>query len=186
MLKKYLKMKNNKIIYIAIILSILSLLIYYININHEYILNKYFNINKIDTVRIEKVDTLWRTDTFKIKELIPKEVVKIKTDTVFDKNGDTIQLVTENKRYQDTLLCDKDTAELQIFISGIKSNVDSINLNLKKSEIIKTNTIEITKYIEKKKTFWNRFHLGVQAGYGYGFKSKELTPYVGIGGSIDL
>ena len=69
-------MKNNKIIYIAIILSILSLLIYYININHEYILNKYFNINKIDTCYV--TDTIRHVDTINIVKPIPKIVKVIK------------------------------------------------------------------------------------------------------------
>ena len=137
-----------------------------------------------DTITVS--DTIWKDTTIFKDKLVPKYIKVVKTDTVFTEEGDTIQLVTENKTYQDTLICDKDTAELQIFTSGIKSNVDSINLSLRKSEIIKTNTIEITKYVDKKKTFWDRFHIGLQAGYGYGFNYKGLEPYIGLGGSFDL
>ena len=139
-----------------------------------------------DTVIVERTDTVWKTDTFKVVQPKPKYIEKIKVDTVFDKQGNEIELVTENKIYQDTILCEKDTAELRIFTSGIKSNVDSVNLRLRKSEIIRTNTIEITKYVEKRKKFLDRFHVGLQGGYGYGFNYKGLEPYVGIGLSFDL
>lgn len=139
-----------------------------------------------DTVIVERTDTVWKTDTFKVVQPKPKYIEKIKVDTVFDKQGNEIELVTENKIYQDTILCEKDTAEVQIFTSGIKSNVDSVNLRLRKSEIIRTNTIEITKYVEKRKKFLDRFHVGLQGGYGYGFNYKGLEPYVGVGLSFDL
>lgn len=176
---------NNILIKILLFIILIFIIIYLLNYNN-YIKDIFDNINKSDTVRIERVDTLWHTDTFKIKELVPKEVIKVKTDTVFSKDGDTIQLVTENKLYQDTLICDKDTAELQIFTSGIKSNVDSINLNLRKSEIIKTNTVEITKYIEKPKTFWDRIHIQPQVTSGYDLINKQWGITAGIGVGIDL
>ena len=49
-----------------------------------------------------------------------------------------------------------------------------------------TNTVTVTKYVKDKKIFWDRFHIGLQAGYGYTFKTKDLQPYVGIGASFDL
>jgi hypothetical protein len=53
---------------------------------------------------------------------------------------------------------------------------------LKKSEIIKTNTIEVTKYIKQNK----RFNVGVQTGVGYGFTSKQIEPYIGFGLQINI
>lgn len=38
----------------------------------------------------------------------------------------------------------------------------------------------ITKTITKRQKA-KKWHIGVQAGYGYGFKSKQVEPYVGIG-----
>lgn len=183
---KYQKMKNNKLIYIAIILSIISILIYYININHEYILNRCFNINKVDTVLVS--DTIRKVDTLTLfkEKPIPKTIILTKIDTFYTKEGSDTILKTENKVYQDTLCNKNDSIILQSYISGINSNLDSIKADWRKSETIITNTIEITKYIERKKTFWNRFHIGLQAGYGYGFKSKEFTPYIGVGGSFDF
>lgn len=175
---------NNTLIVICLLFIIIFMIYYFINNNYNNIYNNL--INKTDTIRVERTDTVYKTDTFKIKELIPKKIVEIQRDTVYDSKGNEIELVTENKLYQDTLICDKDTAELQIFTSGIKSNVDSVSLNLRKSEIIRTNTIEITKYIDKPKRFVDRFHIGIQGGYGYGFNYKGFEPYVGIGVSFDL
>lgn len=145
-----------------------------------------WQIHHQDTVFNEKIDTVWKTDSFYKYKLVPKYEYLIKRDTVYDKEGKEIELLTENKTYQDTIICEKDTAEVRIITSGIKSSVDSVFLKLRKSEITKTNTIEITKYIEKKKTFIDRFHIGVQAGYGYTFESKNFQPYIGLGGSINL
>jgi hypothetical protein len=133
-----------------------------------------------DTITVS--DTIWNTDTFNVVKPIPKYITKLRTDTVFSEEGDTIQLVTENKTYQDTLICDKDTAELQIFTSGIKSNVDSINLKLRKSEIIKTNTVEKIKYIEKKKLF----RIQPQVTYGYDLINHQWGIIGGIGVGIDF
>lgn len=139
-------------------------------------------IEKSDTIQI--CDTAYIKDTliFEKVRLVPKEVYITKVDTVFDNNLNPIELITENKTYQDTIICDKDTAELQIFTSGIKSNVDSINLSLRKSNPVITNTITVTKYVKNNK----RLSLGLQLGYGYAFKSKELSPYVGIGLNVKI
>lgn len=143
-------------------------------------------VEKVDTVYTSHTDTLWKDTTITKSKLVPKYIYLTKVDTVYDEKNNPIELITENKVYNDTIVCEKDTAELQIFTSGIKSSVDSVSLRLKKSEIIKTNTIEITKFLNKEKKFVDRFHIGIQGGYGYGFKYKGLEPYVGIGVSFDL
>ena len=133
---------------------------------------------------IYTTDTIWQHDTFHITKPIPKYIVKVRTDTVYDSNGNEIELTFENKLYQDTIICREDTLEYQIFTSGIKSNLDSLNLTLKKSE--KINTIEIIKYIEKDKKFKDRFHIQPQLGLGYGLFNKGFDAYVGLGIGIDL
>lgn len=57
------------------------------------------------------------------------------------------------------------------WISGYEPFLDSIKVYQK------------TEYISKPP---NRFSIGLQGGYGYGFKSKQLEPYVGIGIGIRL
>ena len=145
------------------------------NIIISHIIDRYSE--KSDTVTVTKTDTLWRDTTIVRTDTKLKYIKVVHTDTVYDKQGNEIELVTDNKTYQDTILCGKDTINYQIHISGIRSRLDSINLRLKKSEVIKTNTIEVTKYIKDNK----RFSIGVQTGVGYGFKSKEVEPYIGFG-----
>ena len=177
-------MKNNTLIFVSLFICFAIFGLIYLDRSGYFELD--IETIKTDTVFSTKTDTLWKDTTITKTKLVPKYIYKTKVDTVYDANQNPIELVTENKVYNDTIVCEKDTAELQIFTSGIKSNVDSINLSLRKSEIIKTNTIEITKYVDKKKTFWDRFHIGVQSGYGYGFNYKGLEPYIGLGGSFDL
>lgn len=144
------------------------------------------NIEKVDTVFSTKTDTLWKDTTIVKKEYVPTIVEKLQIDTVYDSNGDTIQLIVEAKKWEDSIVSNKDTAYLQIFTTGIKTSLDSLKMRLKTHTEVITNTVEVTKIVEKKKTVWDRFHIGLQAGYGYGFQYKGLEPYVGIGGSFDL
>lgn len=144
------------------------------------------NIEKVDTVFSTKTDTLWKDTTIVKKEYVPTIVEKIQIDTVYDDNGDTIQLIVEAKKWEDSIVSNKDTAYLQIFTTGIRTSLDSTKIRLKTHTEVITNTVEVTKIVEKKKTVWDRFHIGLQGGYGYGFQYKGFEPYVGIGGSFDL
>lgn len=167
-------MNSNALIYIALFLAIVAISMIYLSNG------RIREVIKADTITSERIDTFWKIDTFKMQKLVPKYIIKSKVDTVYDHEHNPIELITENKVYQDTIICKKDTAELQIFTSGIRSNVDSINLNLRKSEIVKTNTIEIIKYVEKPKTIWNNFSVGLGVGYGIGLKNKDFEPFVGV------
>lgn len=140
------------------------------------------NVIKTDTVTV--TDTIWKDTTIIEKEFVPKIVVKKKVDTVYSKGGDTIQLITESKMYEKSLVSDKDTCDLKIYTTGIETSLDSLKMRLRTHSV--TNTVEITKYVEKKKTFWNRFHFGIQTGLGYGIVNKKIDAYVGVGGSFDL
>lgn len=164
-------MKNNTIILIIgfITCILLGCFMWYNQTPMEII--------KTDTVTVS--DTIYKTDTFKIEKLVPKKVVEIKRDTLYKKDSTEVILVSENKEYKDTISTnDGDSIILNNYISGINPQLDSTKVNLKKKEIIKT--VQITKYIEKKKTIWDRFSLGVGVGYGYGLKNKDIEPFVGI------
>ena len=177
-----MKMKNNTLVWasIAICAIILGTLLFLRNCSTPTL------VEKVDTVFSTKVDTLWKDTTIVKQEYVPTIVEKIQIDTVYDSNGDTIQLITEAKKWEDSIVSGKDTAYLQIFTSGIKTSLDSTKMRLKTHSEVITNTIEITKIVKKKKTVWDRFHIGIQGGYGYGFKYKGLEPYVGLGASFDL
>ena len=137
---------------------------------------------KTDTVTVK--DTMWKDTTITIKEFVPKEVVKKKVDTLYLKNGDTLNLITEQKRYDRSLVSDKDTCNLEIYTSGINTSLDSLKWHLKTHTV--TNTITITKYIEKKRKFKDRFHIQPQFGVGYGLFNKKVDAYVGVGFGIDI
>ena len=178
-------MKNNNLMAFCLFVLILMGVLYGMRdtiISH--IIDRYSN--KSDTVIVTKTDTLWRDTTITKTDIKLKYLKVVQTDTVYDKQGNEIELVTDNKTYQDTILCGQDTINYQIHISGIKSRLDSINLRLKKSEVIKTNTIEVTKYLERNKTLWNRFHIQPQATSGYDVINKKWGIMIGIGVGVDL
>lgn len=169
-------MKRCKYLIILIIFIILFMFIYN---NHEYIFNR-FNIERIDT--IFTTDTLYK-DTFITifkEKPIPKYIETVKTDTFYDKNGKDTLIKTENRLYQDTLCNKNDSIILRSYISGQNPTLDSLKVEWKKQEMTITNTVEIEKYIQKKKTFKDHFKIGVGVGYGYGFKNKDFEPFVGI------
>ena len=141
-------------------------------------------VEVVKTDTVTKTDTFWKDTTIYEKEFVPKIVIKTKVDTVYDENGDTIELVTESKKYEKSLISGKDTADLKVYVTGIKPSLDSLEMRLKTHTEV--NTVEITKYLQKKKTFKDRFHLGLQVGYGLGLQSRKFDSYVGFGVSFDL
>lgn len=178
-------MRNNTLIFISLFITLAILSIFYVNDNYN-IKDLFNNTQKTDTVFSTKTDTLWKDTTIIEKEFVPKTIVKTKTDTLFKANGDTIQLITESKRFDKTILSGKDTADVQVYTSGINTSLDSLKMRLKTHKEVITNTVEITKYAEKKKTFWNRFHIQPQVGVGYGVFNKNIDAYVGVGIGFDI
>ena len=177
-------MNSNTLIFISIAICFIILGFFYLD-RSEYF-DPMKEVIKTDTVLTTKTDTLWKDTTIVEKDIVPKYIIKKKVDTVYTNEGDTLNLITEAKRFDKRLISNKDTADIQIYTSGIETSLDSLKMRLKTHTDVITNTVEVTKYIQNKKTFWNRFHIGVQAGYGYGFNYNGLEPYVGIGASFDL
>ena len=177
-------MKSNTLIFIS--LAICFIILGFIYLDRSGYLDPREEVIKTDTVFTTKTDTLWKDTTILEKEIVPKYIVKKKVDTVYTKEGDTLNLITEAKRFDKRLISNKDTADLQIYTTGIETSLDSLKMRLKTHTDVITNTVEVTKYIQKKKTFWDRWHVGLQGGYGYTFKTKDLQPYVGVGISFDL
>ena len=80
----------------------------------------------------------------------------------------TIELPKTQKVYTDD-------STYTAYVSGYQPNLDSIKV---RSRIV-TNTITRTVTVEKPK--YRKFNIGVVGGYGYGFKSKQVEPFIGIG-----
>lgn len=102
-----------------------------------------------------------------------KWLTKVTTDTVTDytvlHDSVLVEVPIESKHYNAT--------EYDAWVSGYQPSLDSIRVYQKEKYI--TERVTVSKPP-------NRFTLGLQGGYGYGFKSKQWEPYVGIGVGIRI
>ncbi len=148
---------------------------------------------------VSKRDTSTYIDTIPYYQPVPKDsaVIRYVTRTLPVKGGDNI---TTNK--SDTFLPEnyaqnngenippqemsdeRDSMAVEIpitqkrydgddyraYVSGYEPSLDSIFV------FPKTTTIRERAYKPP-----NKWHIGITAGYGYGFKSKQAEPYIGIG-----
>lgn len=128
-------------------------------------------------------DTIWKDTTIIEKQIVPKEVIKKKTDTLYLKDGKDTLLVTESKMFDKRLTTSQDTCDLQIYTTGINTSLDSLKWRLKTHSTYTTETVTITKYVEKKKKW---IQIQPQAGFGYGVFGKQCDMYVGLGIGINL
>ena len=168
------KMKNDALIGLILILFFSILGATYLCRNE---IRQYFSTTlKGDT--IVNVDTIYKIDSIEIIKPIPKYITKIKVDTVYDKNDKPIELITENKQYQDTILCAEDTVTVTSYTSGINANLDSLKVKLSKREVIKETVI--TKYIEKPKTFGDHFKIRPAITVGYDVFNKQFGMMGGV------
>lgn len=173
-------MKNNTLIGICLFLFFFILGATYLA--RDDIRDYLIGTLKPDTVYEERIE--WKHDSFEIEKPIPKYIYKVKVDTVYDKEDNPVELITENKKYQLDTVCVGDTLTVTSYISGINANLDSLRVKLSKQEIIKTEII--TKYIERPKTLKDHFKVGVGVGYGYGMFNKNFDVYTGISINYEL
>ena len=161
-------------------------------------------LNQRDTIK----EVVVKTDT--VKDTIPKVVVEKEVGVIkvpvfgnigstkpaySSQNGDIKQksglesgLIDENSAeigvIRDTLtlpLTQKeysDDSTYTAWVSGYLPCLDSIKVYRKTIYEKQTITIPAEK---KKRTFWQRFGVGVQTGYGLGLDDKKAHPYVGVG-----
>jgi len=138
-------------------------------------------IEKRDTTIVR--DTIWKDTTITEKELIPKFIVKKKVDTVYTDKGDTLHLVTEDKYFYKSSVMGLDTADVEIHTRGINTSLEELKMRLRLHNVHTTETVEITKYVERKKKW---FHIQPQATIGYDPLNKNWGAVIGIGVGIDL
>ena len=175
---KTISSSSTVLIIVAIIMLILSLFIAHIGMKTPV------NIEKGDTVTVS--DTVYKDTvlTFYKEKLVPKNVYITKTDTFYTKDGNDTIFKTEQKHYIDTLCNQNDSIILQSFITGQNVTKDSIKANWKKQETIVTNTVTITEYVEKKKTFIDHFKVGPSVTAGYDPINHQWGMVIGIGGTL--
>jgi len=128
-------------------------------------------------------DTVTRIDTVYQYHPQPVEVERVRTeyrwltrvttDTVTDytvlHDSVLVEVPIESRHYN--------APEYDAWVSGYQPSLDSIRVYQKENYI--TERVTISKPP-------NRFTIGLQGGYGYGFKSKQWEPYVGIGVGIRI
>ena len=136
-------------------------------------------IIKTDTVFSTSIDTI--IDTFEVEKVKPVPKVKevIKRDTI---TKDTV-LETERKYYQERFYLGKDTADVGVVTSGINTEIDSIGIKLRTFRTNTTNTVEIIKYVTKKRSI---IRIQPQATFGYDALNKQWGAVIGIGVGVDI
>ena len=123
-------------------------------------------IEKRDTTIVR--DTVWRDTTIIEKQLVPKEVIKQKIDTVFTPSGDSLLLVTEKKTFEKS--------------QCINTSLESLKMRLRLHQVNTQEVVEITKYEEKKK----RIVIGPSATFGYDPLRKEWGFILGVGVTLNF
>jgi len=126
-------------------------------------------------------DTVWKDTTIIEKQLVPKEVIKKKVDTLYLKDGKDTLLVTESKMFDKRLTTSQDTCDLQIYTTGINTSLDSMKWRLKTHNVNTTEVVTITKFVEHKK-----LRITPQVGMGYGVFNKQCDLYIGLGFSYNF
>jgi len=126
-----------------------------------------------DTVTLWDTIPHWYPVPVEVKQQKPqyKWLTKVEhtTDTLLMRDSVLVEVPIESKHYH--------ANEYDAWVSGYDPSLDSIKV-YKKTEYI-TERVTLSKPP-------NRFTIGLQGGYGYGFKSKQLEPYVGIGIGIRI
>ena len=165
---------SNVILILAILCSILTgVLCFQFNKTPQ-------TIEKRDTTIVR--DTVWRDTTIIEKQLVPKEVIKKKVDTLYLKDGKDTLFVTESKVFEKRILSSKDTCDLKIYTTGINTSLDSLKWRLKTHNVNTQEIVEITKYVEKKK----RFGIGPTVTFGYDPLRKEWGCLIGVGVTLNF
>lgn len=129
-------------------------------------------VEKKDSMPEPKMDIVIRT----VKVPVPS---KADLDSLLNNNFagtsqpvDSLELEITQKVYSDSTY----TA----YVSGYEANLDSIFVRQKIIEhsIVETRTVPMKQF--------RRWNVGLIGGYGYGIKSKEFEPFVGIGFTLSV
>ena len=130
---------------------------------------------KETSTEVIKRDTIinWNYST----DTVFADKIKYKNKIVYD------TIVKDNTVYvKDSAVVHRDSTEnYTIDISAVKLDWYKLDIT-HKDTVTYIQTVNNTIYKPKK----NKIAIGVQGGYGYGFKSKQLEPYIGLGININL
>lgn len=107
-----------------------------------------------------------------LSQSVPDSSTNLSTTVPNFELEDSLELEITQKVYSDSTY----TA----YVSGFEPRLDSIFVRQK----VITNTIHETRTIKEKK--FRRWNVGLIGGYGYGFKSREFEPFIGVGLTVSL
>lgn len=132
---------------------------------------------KRDTVRVYKYDTIPKPKPVHDTSYVVR-YVKVKVESgqsnlsvQSESEKDSVTLAVEQKVYRDS--------DYVAWVSGVMPSLDSLNI------FMRTETVTITETITKREKA-PRWSVGLQGGYGYGIKSKQFEPFVGVGVSYRI
>ena len=128
---------------------------------------------QVGVIKVPANDTLSRLKpaySTKNVDIKQKEVENSAFDTMQPTSIDTIELPKVQRVYSDD-------STYRAWVSGYDPRLDSINVYRKTIK----ETVTITIPTKKRRTFWQRFNIGIQAGYGLGLDDKKAHPYLGGG-----
>ena len=168
-------MKNDKLHTILLIIAIVMMVISFVCVCNR----QPKVIETRDTTIIR--DTVWKDTTIIEKQLVPKEVIKKKTDTLYLKDGKDTLLVTEDKYFNKSLVMGLDTADVEIHTQGINTSLEELKMRLRLHQVNTTEIVTITKFVEHKK-----LRITPQVGMGYGVFNKQCDMYIGLGFSYNF
>lgn len=109
-----------------------------------------------------------KTDTFLAENYAQNNGENIPPQGMSDERDSmAVEIPIIQKRY--------DGDDYRAYVSGYEPNLDSIFV------FPKTTVIHERSYKPP-----NKWHIGITGGYGYGFKSKQAEPYIGVGLTYSL
>jgi hypothetical protein len=138
---------------------------------------KYCGDSKYYKATLISSDTTYVTRTEFVDRPVYIIKIKAKMDTVIINN------VPQTVATADTLLS-KDSSTVKVKYYFPPLNYFSIDMNLKDKFVYKTITIKEVYTVPK--TFWGRFHFGVQVGVGVGTTNKQFDLFVGYGLTVEV
>nr|DAZ47690.1 MAG TPA: DNA-directed RNA polymerase subunit beta [Caudoviricetes sp.] len=135
----------------------------------EYVTKKAYKPVATDSSLV-RYDTVWLerrgTGNISISGNIPRREESKDTVTNVEMLPQPTVIPITQKVYKDT--------DYTAYVSGFNAKLDSIE--------VRTKVITYTKTVTKFRT-WN---IGLTGGYGYGFRSKQFEPFIGIGITLNL
>jgi hypothetical protein len=129
----------------------------------------------------ETIVTLTKVDTLVKERPIYLTKLSSKLDTIYIDNTPQVTATA------DTLL-KEDSSKIKITYFFPPRNRFDVDMDLKEKLIIRTDSVfkTIEKTLPYEESFWDRFNISVQAGFGQGMIHKNFDVYYGIGLSYKI